>query len=77
MKTMTIKKMLVIAAIAIGPIALHAQLPDPGGGYTGGDPDQTPVPFDGGLSLVIAAGVGFGVKKAYQARKQKKQEENK
>lgn len=69
--------MLVIAAIAIAPIALHAEPPNPGDGYTGGDPDATPIPFDGGLSLVIAAGVGFGVKKAYQARKQKKQEEAK
>ncbi len=47
------------------PLFSNAQ-PDPGG-----DPDDTPIPFDGGLSLVIAAGVGYGVKKAYTTRKQK------
>jgi hypothetical protein len=36
------------------PSVLHAQ--DPGGG-----PDDVPV--DGGLGILIAAGVGYGVKK--------------
>ena len=34
---------------------LHAQPPD------NGDPDSAPI--DGGLSLLIAGGVGYGVKK--------------
>lgn len=34
----------------------------------GGDPD-VPVPFDGGISLLVAAGIGYGVKKAYAKRK--------
>lgn len=35
-----------------------------------GDPDD-PVPFDGGISLMLAAGVGYGVKKVADARKRK------
>ena len=41
------------------PVLVHAQ--DPGTG-----PD---VPIDGGLSLLIAAGVGYGVKKIKDERK--------
>ena len=39
---------------------------DPGGG---GDPGNTNVPIDGGLTLLIAAGVGFAAKKGYDKRK--------
>lgn len=44
----------------------HAQL-DPGC-----NPDL-PCPIDGGLSLLIAAGIGIGVKKAYGLRKNSRQ----
>jgi hypothetical protein len=37
----------------------------------GPDPD---VPIDGGLSLLIAAGVGYGAKKYRDSRKQKRPE---
>ncbi len=43
------------------PLISNAQTPDPGG-----DPD---VPIDGGLSLLVAAGVGYVVKKGYDKRK--------
>lgn len=36
---------------------LHAQTADPG------DVDPDAVPLDGGLSLLVAAGVGYGAKK--------------
>ena len=32
-------------------------------------PSSTPVPFDGGLSLIIAAGAGIGIKTARDKRK--------
>ncbi|MFY7898857.1 MAG: PID-CTERM protein-sorting domain-containing protein [Chitinophagaceae bacterium] len=35
-------------------------------GDAGGDPD---VPIDGGLSLLVAAGVGYGAKKLKEKRK--------
>jgi hypothetical protein len=35
-----------------------------GGTYTGGTGGRNDVPLDGGLSLLLAAGVGYGVKRA-------------
>jgi hypothetical protein len=32
-------------------------------------PGHTNAPFDGGASLLIAAGVAYGIKKAYNSRK--------
>ena len=47
------------------PFLAMAQLPpDPG-------PCPTCIPIDGGLSLLIAAGVGYGIKKVRDSRKQK------
>lgn len=40
---------------------------NPGGG---GDPD---LPIDGGASILIAAGVAYGIKKVYDKRKQHKE----
>jgi hypothetical protein len=42
-----------------------AQLGDPGD-----DPDA---PIDGGVSLLVAAGIGYGAKKVYEARKKRKE----
>lgn len=37
----------------------------------GGDPDEiVNTPIDGGLSLLIAAGIGVGTRKAYKKKKQ-------
>jgi len=38
-------------------------------GDPGGDPGGTNVPIDGGLSLLIAAGIGIAAKKGYDKRK--------
>lgn len=43
------------------PGRAYAQLGDPGD-----DPDA---PIDGGVSLLVAAGVGYGIKKARDQRK--------
>ena len=46
----------------------------PGGGGDVGTGDPPPVgavPVDGGLALILAAGVGYGAKKAYDYRKNK------
>jgi hypothetical protein len=48
---------------------------NPGDPFGGGNPGGAPsgptgaVPVDGGLSLLLAAGLGFGAKKAYDYRK--------
>ena len=51
---------LVIICLAGIPFAAHAGAVDVG------------VPFDGGLSLLVAAGIGYGIKKAYDKRKKEK-----
>jgi hypothetical protein len=43
-------------------------------GDPGDDPDPS-VPIDGGLSLLIAAGVGYAAKKGYDKRKKDKSED--
>ncbi len=54
---------LMLVALCL-PSLLHAQ------GDPGLDPD--PIPLDGGLSMLIAAGVAYGAKKAYDKRKGEK-----
>ena len=49
---------------------------DHGGINRGGNPNngiggRTDTPIDGGLSLLLAAGIGYGVKKAHNRRKAK------
>ena len=67
---MTIKTFLfticIIVVFACLPSLLWAQ---PGGG--GPDPDPS-VPLDGGVSLLVAAGVGYALKKARDKRKENK-----
>jgi hypothetical protein len=41
------------------------------------DDDVNDVPLDGGLSLLIAGGVGYGIKKANNARNRKKEKDQK
>ena len=64
---------LTLLMLMIAPMLLTAQTgtppPDPGDGYTGGDPDATPIPFDGGITLLIAAGAAYGIKKATKKEK--------
>jgi len=55
--------LLLLAACIVLPCLVHAQPPD-----FGGD-DVNDVPIDGGLSLLVAAGVGYGIKKAKGSRK--------
>jgi hypothetical protein len=61
MKKMTIINCCLALAMFLLPTLLHAQ---PGFGD-----DVNDVPVDGGLSLLIAAGVGYGAKKV-KAKKQ-------
>ena len=51
---------LMIILVMLLPVLVHAQS-DPGG-----DPDTAPI--DGGLSLLIAGGVGYGVKRVREKR---------
>ena len=42
-----------------------------GGTYTGGTGGRNDVPMDGGLSILLAAGVGYGVKKVRESYRRK------
>ncbi len=54
-------QMLILVICFLLPCLLHAQ---PGFGD-----DTDDVPIDGGLSLLVAAGVGYGAKKIREKRK--------
>lgn len=54
----------VLCMVMLLPAETVAQISDPGC-----DPFDPLCPIDGGLSLLIAAGIGLGAKKAYQAKK--------
>jgi hypothetical protein len=56
-----------ILVIAITALPFFAMAQDPGGG-----PE---VPIDGGLSLLLAAGAAYGVKKYRDVKKAKRNEE--
>lgn len=62
MKIKSLFSLLFAMCMLVAPYAVFAQ------GDPGPDPDEK-IPFDGGLSLLIAAGIGYGAKKAYDKRK--------
>jgi hypothetical protein len=53
---------IILLLVLIVPNLLMAQGPL--------DPNDAMVPIDGGLSLLVAAAVGYGSKKMYEKRKQ-------
>jgi len=61
---------ILIAIFTVLPFALKAQGP----GF-GGDTQDTPI--DGGISLLIAAGAGYGLKKIRDVRKKQTDMRNK
>jgi hypothetical protein len=63
----SLKTLIVLVAFTCTATTLTAQPADPGL-----DPDPGPntsVPFDGGLTLLIAAGAGFAIKKSRDNRR--------
>jgi hypothetical protein len=61
MKKRTLYSLLIMALLYCMPLISNAQ--------PGGPEDDPDVPIDGGLSLLVAAGVGYAVKKGYAKRK--------
>ena len=53
----------VLLIVLFSPILLNAQPSDPGS-----DPD---VPIDGGLSVLLAAGVGYGIRELRKNKAEK------
>ncbi|MBE7171999.1 MAG: hypothetical protein INR73_15540 [Williamsia sp.] len=67
---MTLKSLFATFCIVVLFICLPSMgWAQPGG--PGGDPDPQ-VPLDGGVSLLVAAGVGYALKKAHDKRKENK-----
>ena len=59
---------LLVIAFSLLPF-ISIALPDP---CTGPDGNPADCPIDGGISLLLAAGVGYGVKRYRDARKKDK-----
>ena len=57
MKTIKTKPFLLLLFIVAFPLIVLADPP------TFGNDDVDDVPIDGGISLLVAAGVGYGIKK--------------
>jgi hypothetical protein len=58
-------KLWIMAGILVLPILATAQGP-------AFDEQVLDVPFDGGVSLLVAAGIGYGIKKAREKKKAEK-----
>ena len=69
MKNILNTKTIIILIALLLPAFLYAQIDDQGAI----DPDSN-APIDGGLSLLIAGGVGYGVKRLKAKQKKKNQE---
>ncbi len=57
-------KVLLVAGMLFFPILVMAQPGD-----FDDDVEDNSVPFDGGVSLLVAAGIGYGIKKVRDSRK--------
>jgi hypothetical protein len=68
MKKMTVSALLMISLVCASFLS-YGLRPPPRRPGNGTPPGQQNVPFDGGASLLIAAGVAYGLKKAYDRRK--------
>lgn len=72
MKLNSIVRLLFLAVIFFAPVFLYAQPGPPAGGTPPCGPPFGPVcPIDGGVSLLVAAGLAFGGKKAYDMGRKK------
>ena len=71
MKKVQITFMLLLVALLASPVVSSAWWWDPP------PPDCNDVPLDGGLSLLVAAGAGYGIKKVAEKRKKNQEEKSK
>jgi len=58
-----IVNLVIVSVLSLVPTLSMAQI-DPGC-----DPDDPLCPIDGGISLLIAAGIGIGAKRVYDEKK--------
>lgn len=74
MTNKTVKFRHLLMALAFSFTALFGQAQPGGPGDPGPDPDPA-IPFDGGISLVVAAGVAYAAKKGFDKRKKMGQDQ--
>jgi len=69
MKASFYLRLLLLPLFALG-LTISAALAQPGGGgpIPGG---PTPVPVDAGVSVLLASGIGYGVRRLYMHHKSK------
>ncbi len=72
-KTQITKSSLMKRIFSILAIACFMALPLISLAQPGGDEDVVDVPIDGGLSFLVAAGIGYGAKKLHSLRNQKEE----
>ena len=63
---------MVISMIAVPTILMAQQPVDPGSQPPDPGPNPLDTPFDGGVSLLVAAGVAYGLKKVHKRKKAEK-----
>lgn len=68
MKTILILQIMILFCFCLLPALLLAQPP-------GFEQDTNDVPIDGGLSILLAAGIGYGIKRKF--KKEDEAENNK
>ena len=69
-QTISITIMMMALVLCVG--ISRAQGPNSGSISTNPDNTTSPVPVDGGLSIVLAASLGYGVKKIREQRRKNK-----
>ncbi len=62
-----LKPLLIFISVIAFNMAVEAQTQGPDSGAP--DPGGDPAPLDGGISLLLAAGAAYGVKKYREGRK--------
>jgi hypothetical protein len=63
-----LRPVLLTTLLLAGATALHAQGTPGSGGPVPGTPDPTPVPLDGGASLLLAGGAAYALRRLRRRR---------
>ncbi len=58
------RKIIIVLLFLTTPLFVHLASAQPP------PPDAEPIPLDGGLSLLVAAGLAYGARKVYKAQKE-------
>ncbi len=69
----SLRRTVLVAGLLLGAASVPSATAQPGSGGPGpGTPAVTTVPIDGGASLLLASGIGYGLARLRQARRTRK-----